>query len=199
MVVAQGIGPKGFRYALIAAAALYFVLLLHPPNDPGRMRPVIFFMQATALFPRADAYALEFRIQAWSCTDLAWKPMDPTPYFPIQADDKESRLQRVAYFYKKEKIVMRALDQYVYDAHTEDPGGDGIDGPIGGIKLVQVDTPLPPPGSDVVRYQWNPLAPIADPLPDCADKKKGEVFPACNLYYAPNSTRKKRCGTPRTP
>jgi hypothetical protein len=199
MVVAHGIGPRNFRFALIAVAFLYYVLLLHPPNNPGPFRPVIFFMQATALFPRADVYALEFRIAGWSCKENAWKPMDPTPYFPIQADDKESRLQRVAYFYKSEKVVMHALDEFVYDAHTADPGHDGIDGPIGGIKLVQVDKELPTVGSDVERYHWEPFAPIDDSAPDCKDLLPHAHAPVCNLFYASQNLRKKRCGTTTTP
>jgi hypothetical protein len=206
MVVAHGIGPRNFRFALIAAAILYFTMLVHTPNDPGALRPVIFFMQATALFPRADSYALEFRVQAWSCNALAWRSLDPSPYFPIQADDKESRLQRVAYFYgvlggsgtnnKTKKLVMHALDDYIYASHGESPGEDGVDGPIGGIRLVQLDTELPPVGSEVVRYVWNPLAPIPEPIPDCGDLKPHEHVPACNLFYASQTQRKKRCETP---
>ena len=187
MVVAYGFGPRGFRYALCGVAVIYFVLLIRHPSAKSPLHPISWFTEATGLFPQADRFAVEYRLEAWSCAQLAWKPIDPTPNFPIQADDKESRLQRVAHFYKHERVVMRALDEYVTAAHVD---SDGVPGTVGGIRLVQIETTLPPPGGDVQRYSFDPLAPIDDNAPDC----KVASVPVCFLFYAPSSLRKKRCG-----
>ena len=93
----------------------------------------------------------------------------------------------MAHFYKHERVVMRALDEYISSNHVDD---DGITGPFGGIRLVQIEKALPPPGGDVERYVWDPLAPIDDAAPDC----KEHAVPVCYLFYAPSSLRKKRCG-----
>ena len=188
MVVAQGFGPRPFRYALLGVAIIYYVLLIRHPPAKSALHAIGWFTEATGLFPQADRFAVEYRIEGWSCAEGAWKPIDPTPYFPIRADDKESRLQRVAHFYKRERVVMRALDEYISSNHVD---GDGITGAFGGIRLVQLEKPLPPPGGDVERYVWDPLAPIDDNAPDC---KEHDSVPVCHLFYAPSSLRKKRCG-----
>ena len=184
MVIAQGFGPRPLRYALVGLAVIYYVLLIRHPPDKKLFHAVGWFTEATGLFPQANKAAIEYRLMGWSCAEGAWRPLDPTPYFPIQADDKESRLQRVAHFYKRERVVMRALDEYIYDGHAHGDY-DGISGAIGGIELVQVDTPLPPVGGDVVRYQFDPLAPLP-------------ATGTTELFYAPKSLREKRCRLPST-
>jgi len=178
MVVANGFGPRELRIGLCAVAFVYFALLIRHPKDKTFLHQITWFTEATALFPQADQFAVDYRLEAWSCADLAWHPLDPTPYFQIQADDKESRLQRVAHFYKRERVVMRALDEYVYQGHV-DGGDDGVSGAIGGIQLRMIKKPLPPVGGEVERYHFDPLAPMP------AD---AEV-----LFYAPKSLREKRC------
>jgi len=71
----------------------------HHPPDNEYIRPVAFFTECTCLFPRAAVYTIEYRLDAWAC-GRRWEPIDPRPYFPIQTDDKESRLQRLGYFYE---------------------------------------------------------------------------------------------------
>jgi hypothetical protein len=184
MVVANGFGPRELRLGLCAVAFVYFALLMRHPQDKTFLHQVTWFTEATGLFPQADRFAVDYRLEAWTCADQQWHPLDPTPYFQIQADDKESRLQRVAHFYKRERVVMRAVDEYVYKGHLAG-GDDGISGPIGGVKLVMIKKPIPPVGGEVERYHFDPLAPIP------ADAEE--------LFYAPKSLREKRCGKPTSP
>ena len=182
MPIARGVGPRWFRGALAGLATLYGVaLLVHPPNR-GVLRPLAFFTSATCLFPRADRYATEFRLAAWSCDTRAWEPLDPRPYFPIEADDKESRLQRLAYFYKANRTVMRALDDYLVAHH--DGRADGVAGAIGGIRLVEDRRELPPVGEAFPRYVFDPRAPLAAPDP---------AHPEREPYHTPGRLHADRC------
>src|SRR4051812_21600223 len=81
--VATGPGPRWFRLGLAALAGLYYLGLLHSPANPGRLRPLVFFTDATGLFPKADAVAIEYRLEVWVC-GRSWEAVDPRPYFPIR-------------------------------------------------------------------------------------------------------------------
>ena len=180
LVVVRGPGPRWLRLALIVPAALYLIFLLHHP--PESFQPVTFFTQCTKLFPDRDSIALEYRLEAWSCGARAWQPIDPRPYFPMEADDKESRFQRIAYFYADlapSRTVMRALGAYIVRRHAAGMA-DGVTGAIGGIRLIAVRRPLPRVGDPVPRYAYDPLGPIPP-----AWRK--------NLYWTPRSLRNKRC------
>jgi hypothetical protein len=193
--VATGPGPLWFRYVLVAIAVIYFWGLsresLHklfgtPPAEPANWwRPMNFFVQASSLFPEADVIAQEARLEAWVCADNAWKPIDPRPYFQIETDDKESRLQRLAYFYPRyaeDRVVMEALDDYIRDKH--DTGvDDGVHGKIGGIRLYKWEQKIPAPGEPPLHYVFDPFASV--PVHEHKD-----------LYYTRMSRRKERCGTP---
>jgi len=179
--IARDRRPRWLRGALVGVAVLYYAaLVVHPPNT-GWSRPLAFFTSATCLFPRSSAYSIDYRLAAWSCTDARWQPFDHRPLFPIQADDKESRFQRLAYFYKNNRTVMRALDSYVAARHGSD-GGDGVAGPIGGIRLLEVLRPLPAPGEPFKRYTFDPLAPLSR----AEDHRDG--------FSTPGDERKQRCG-----
>ena len=187
--VAKGFGPRWFRIALAVIAVVYFAALVHHPIL-SFARPVQFFTESTCLFPRADAYAIEYRLAAWSCQDAKWQPIDPAAYFPIETSNKESRFQRLAYFYKNTRVVMHALDTFVVRHHPH--ASDGLDGPIGGIRLFETLRAIPEPGGDVERYHWEPLAPI----PATAEAN-GKVPPGPAVYrdafYTPGAARKERC------
>jgi hypothetical protein len=188
--VATGPGPTWFRIVLVVVAFAYYIALLKHPADhvtvKGEprlgwlLRPASFFAQSTALFPSADKVLTEFRLEGWVCATHKWQPLDPRPYFPIEADDKESRLQRLGYFYGSNRTVMEALDDYIVSHHAAGSEDDGITGPIGGIRLSRLGRPLPEPGDDVPRYHYEPLSPIP---PD--ENRKG--------FYTRESTRKARC------
>ena len=177
--VATGPGPRWLRLGLAGLAVVYLGALVHHPADTAWLRPAAFFTQATSLFPRAAVYAIEYRLEVWAC-GRHWEPIDPRPYFPIEPDDKESRLQRLGYFYEHDRPALEALDSYISARHPETD--DGVTGPIGGVRLVKVVRPLPEVGDPVERYHFDPLAPIPP-------KQRRDI------YFTPGSERKRRCGT----
>jgi hypothetical protein len=187
--VAKGFGPPWFRWLLVGMAVVYFAALVHHPIL-SFARPVQFFAESTCLFPRADVYAIEYRLAGWSCDEAKWKPIDPGAYFPIETSNKESRFQRLAYFYKSSRLVMQALDAFVVERH---PGvDDGMPGTIGGIRMFETLKALPEPGGDVERYHWEPLAPIPT-----GGEVNGKVPPGPpvhrDAFYTPGALRKERC------
>jgi hypothetical protein len=176
--IAVGPGPRWLRRALIGLACVYYAALLHHPPDRAWLRPAAFFTEATCLFPRKSYFAIEFRLEVWAC-GRRWESIDPTPYFPIQPDDKESRLQRLAYFYEHNREAMQALDAYIAVGHAAG-ALDGVSGLIGGIRLIKVVRPFPPAGEPVERYRFAPQAPIPP------DQRR-------ELYYTPSAERERRC------
>lgn len=185
--VARGPGPRWFRIALVGVALAYYVALLDHPSQ--RFQPLAYFSECTRLFPERDTAALEYRLEAWSCTGKAWVELDPRPYFPIEADDKESRFQRFAYFYAdRGKAVERrpmddALDDYIYSRHAA--VDDGVAGAIGGIRLYKWTRPIPPPGAHVERYVYRPFMAVPDGQREY-------------LYNTRRSVRARRCGEAAT-
>jgi hypothetical protein len=179
-VVAVGPGPRWWRRTLAVIGAIYFIALVkHPPQWRG-LRVVGFFTESTCLFPSADRVSIEYRLDAWSCHDQKWQPIDPRAYFPIQADDKESRFQRLGYFYQTSRPAMNALDDFIYDRH--DARDDGLAGMIGGIKVSKWSHPIPNVGDEIPRYEFTPL------VPPPADETK-------DTYFTKASVRKSRCAS----
>ncbi|MEO6774059.1 MAG: hypothetical protein ABI467_13755 [Kofleriaceae bacterium] len=180
--VAVGAGPRWWRRTLAWLGALYlFALVKHPPQVRG-LRAIGFFTESTCLFPNADTISLEYRLDAWSCDAHAWHPIDPRVYFPIQADDKESRFQRFGYFYPSSRVAMNALDDFIYERH--ETSDDGLAGAIGGIKVSKWTHPIPHVGDPVARYAFTPLVPPPE------DEIK-------DLFYTRASLRKSRCASVR--
>lgn len=180
--IARGIGPRRFRIALAVLAALYYTTLFKALPDTRWTRPLAFFTNTSCLFPSSAVYRNEYRLAGWSCAEGKWLPLDVRVYFPLRAEDKESRFHRLAYFYKQNHTVMSALDAFISAHHAEHD--DGIAGPIGGVRLFQTSTPIPPPGSPVERVTFEPLAPI--PKTGIRDH-----------YYTPGPQRRARCETAR--
>jgi hypothetical protein len=131
-------------------------------NLPGRVLPrsVSLFLSVAALFTEADHYLLQYRAEAWVCSEKQWRELDPRPYFPIDADNKQSRFQRVMYMHHKDVRTMRALDAFLVDRHNQQGAVDGIPGDqaIGGVRLLALHSPLPEPGGRVERFAWHPVA-----------------------------------------
>ena len=188
----RGIGPRGFRLALVAGAIVYYLGLLHHGWVGCVSKPAEFFVDSTKLFPDANRVAMEFRLEGWSCTDRSWHLIDPRPYFPMRSDDKESRFQRLAYFYGvraskppkgtpkekvPERIAMYALDDYIMARHKD--VDDGLAGDLGGIQVYVIKKPIPEPGATVERYEYQPFV--------VTDGKREDLF------YTPESKRKARC------
>ena len=178
IVVVRGPGPGWLRISFAALAVFYFIILLADPPMKGAFRSLWYFAECTRLFPEAKDYDVEYRLEGWSCSARVWQPLDPRPYFPMEADDKESRFQRIGHFYDRKRKVMHALDTYIYKHHKG--SDDGVDGDIGGIRLFRVARPLPHVGDPVERYVYQPLAPVP------AEWRT-------DLYWTPESKRQKRC------
>jgi hypothetical protein len=185
--IARGPGPRWFRWGLVALAVVYYGALLHHPPPVKWLRPAVFFTEATSLFPHSNSVVLEYRIEAWVCGQ-DWKPIDPRPYFPIEPDDKESRFQRLGYFYfnskslsQRERAVGKALDEYVSRRHAAG-ADDGVTGPIGGIRVMKSVRPFPSPGEPVERYHYDPFATV--PADQIREK-----------YATPAVERKQRCAS----
>lgn len=191
--VARGIGPPPLRVALAVIAGVYFLFLLWHPTpykivvDEAKNKKVLtkvlwrsfvaYFAECTGLFPEADWVgvsqtdkvpgAKEFRIEAYSCDRARWELLDPQPYFPIQADDKESRLPRIIHFYIEEgdadqaRATAHAIEDFLFEHHARDGGDDGVPGKIGGLRISRDAYAVGAPGDDVPRYHYAPLAPMA--------------------------------------
>jgi hypothetical protein len=171
--------------AFTGLAVFYFIALLVDPGLKGPLRALWYFTECTKLFPEANDAIMEYRLEGWSCSGRVWQPLDPRAYFPIEADDKESRFQRIGFFFNgtsQWRTVAHALDDYVIAHHPD--LDDGMTGDLGGIRVYRVKRPLPQVGDPVARYVYRPMAPAA------ADERK-------DLYYTRPSIRDKRCrGTP---
>ena len=153
--VAEGIGPRGFRRVLAVLAAAY-ILAVFSEGVGGSLahlvyRPVLFFAQIAALFPHPATNVIEYRAQSYGC-DGTVSELDVRPYFPIHANDKESRFDRAMYFYRQHRPTMEALDDYLVREHNR-TGASAI----GGVSLMSLRIPLPEPGSAFARYTRLPL------------------------------------------
>jgi hypothetical protein len=115
--------------------------------------PVRFFVQAAELFPHAAQDAVEWRAKAWRCNKGQFEELDVRPYFPIRRDDKESRFYRAMFFHYRQRRVMAALEEFLITeenrAHPDDR--------IGGVMLLSLLVPIPPPGGPEQRYQRLPI------------------------------------------
>jgi hypothetical protein len=153
--VAPSPGPPWARLALTIIGALY-IAAVFVEGAGGRLdrlvpRPVLFFAQIAALFPRAATHRIEYRAEGLPCRGPAVE-LDVRPYFPIHADDKESRFDRALHFYRNDRTTMDALEAYVMDAHNR-----GAAEKIAGVVFLSLRVPLPPPGSTFARYERAPL------------------------------------------
>lgn len=177
-----GAGPPWLRTLAGAVAALWLVSMLGSgvgarwTNDlPPTFR---YFTQVACLFPHAARMAIEYRVEGWRCGERRFAELDTRPYFPVRADDKENRLHRAGFFFRKERVVMEALEDYLVARVNDDATpGDAI----GGIRLVSLRHPLPPiQARPIPRFERKPLAAIPE------DQVKA-------WFYTPPSRRARRC------
>jgi hypothetical protein len=155
--VAIGPGPRRLRLALVAAAAVYLAgVWLDAAGAPLAdvlPRPLLYFMQVARLFPNAIDVTTEYRAEAYECDQRRWIELDVRPFFPLRADDKENRFDRAMFFYHHSSPVMRALDDYLVEAHNR-----GREPPIGGVLLLSLRIPVRRPGGTVAHYERRPIA-----------------------------------------
>ena len=177
---------------LAGLAAVYFAGIWAEAMKSGTAArwfpaPVAYFMQVAALFPGATRHAIDYRVEGFRCRDRTWTEIDVTPWFPIDADNKENRFYRAIHFYGDQhphRQTLRALDEFIvshYDADAIDAIAQGRGGEvIGGVRFVRLHVPFGKPGDGSARYERMPL----DTYP--ADQRK-------NLYWTPESKREERC------
>lgn len=169
------------RFALIGLATLYLAdvwLDAVGSTLPAKLLPrsLLFFGQIAALFPKAGEKQIDYRAEGWVCADRKWVEIDPRPFFPIDGDNKENRFYRAVQFYRENRKVMRALDEYVTKHHNA-----SRDNKIGGVRILSLRIPLPAPGTKIDPYKREELAKYPE------DQRH-------NWYWTPGSMRRERCG-----
>jgi hypothetical protein len=182
-----GSGPSRFRGLWIAVAGLYLATVWLDgvgSTWPAKItpRPWLYFSQVAALFVNAAPKVIDYRAEGWSCSEHRWVEIDVRPYFRIDADNKENRFQRALQFYRKNRNVMRALEDFVVKRHNAASGT----APIGGVRFSSLRLPYPAPGGHVAPFEQKPLASYS------ADQKK-------DWFWTPTSRRTQRCGAPQPP
>lgn len=173
--------PSRFRSAWIVIAGLYLATVWLDgvgSTFPVKVtpRPWLYFAQIAALFVTAAPKVIDYRAEAWSCSEKRWTELDVRPWFRIDADNKENRFQRALQFYRKNRLVMRALEDYVVRRHIASGGA-----PIGGVRFSSLRLPYPAPGEHVVPFEHRALSSYT------GDQKH-------DWYWTPRSRRIERCG-----
>jgi hypothetical protein len=159
--------PPPVGYA-VTALAIYLLLILAQSTsvrwlDPLVPGPVRLFTECACLFPEAQQVSTDFRLEAWSCERGRFEEIDYRPYFPMRPDDKENRFQRLGHFYRRNPKVMGQLEDFLRGRHNAAAATeDGVEGKIGGIRLLSVRTPQPPPGGAIERFHRRPLVEIPE-------------------------------------
>jgi hypothetical protein len=180
-VVVPDRSAPALRAAATIAAGLYLASLFL--SGAGSKLPrnalpatALYFVQTTCLFPHAARMVIDYRLEGWQCAEQRFVELDVRPHFPIHADDKESRFQRLGYFHRRNRPVMQALEQYVVERENARTPGH----PLGGIRLSSLRLPFPELGDAVPRFRRLPLEEHAP------DRIK-------HWYYTPRSRRTERC------
>jgi hypothetical protein len=155
ITVAASPGPPLLRLALTIASALYIgaVFIEGAGGHLDRIiaRPILFFCQIAALFPHGATHRIEYRAEGLPCRGPALE-VDVRPFFPIHADDKESRFDRALHFYRTDRPTMEALESYVRSGYNREASEK-----IAGVVFLSLRVPIPEPGSSFARYERAPL------------------------------------------
>jgi hypothetical protein len=145
--------------------------------------PLRFFVQEAALFPHAARDAIEWRAEGWRCDLGRFEEIDVRPLFPIRRDDKESRFYRAMFFHYRQRRVLEALDQFIVREHNR----AHPEARIGGVMLLDLRIPIPPPGTPERRYERLPLT----DYPQDVERKY--------WYTTSSDDRTRRCEEPGAP
>ena len=156
LVVAPSPGSPFVRLALTIAGALY-IAAVFIEGSGGRLdrvvfRPILFFCQIAALFPHGATHRIEYRAEGLPCQGPAFE-VDVRPFFPIHADDKESRFDRALHFDRTHRPTMEALESYLRSGYNRDATEK-----IAGVVFLSLRVPIPAPGTAFARYERAPLA-----------------------------------------
>jgi hypothetical protein len=148
--IAPSPGPYWLRRLLAVLGGIYVVLVFY--EAVGRQYSALYFCQIAKLFPGATLHVFENKAQGIRCGGQI-VDIDVRPFFPIHADDKESRFDRAIYFYSGDAPTMQALDSYIVREYNRSEPDK-----IGGVVLTQLKTPVPSPGTDFPRFERKPLS-----------------------------------------
>jgi hypothetical protein len=173
---------RWLRGGLVALAGFYLLTVWLDgvgSNIPSKFlpRPWVYFAQVAALFVNASPKSIDYRAEGWSCSERKWIEIDTAPYFPIDADNKENRFQRALQFYRKNRTVMRSLEDFLLHRYNESPSH----APIGGVRFLSLRLPYPAPGEKVERVTHRALASYPKDVRH-------------DWYWTPKSRRAERCG-----
>jgi hypothetical protein len=176
-----GAGPSRFRGVWIALAALYLATVWLDgigSTLPAKLapRPWLYFSQVAALFVNSAPKVIDYRAEGWSCSERRWTEVDVRPYFRIDADNKENRFQRALQFYRKNRSVMRALEDFVVARHN------AAGTRIGGVRFSSLRLSYPAPGEHVAPFEQKPVSAYS------GEQKH-------DWYWTPKSRRVQRCGS----
>jgi hypothetical protein len=171
---------RWIRGALVITAALYVATVWLDgvgSTFPSKLlpRPWVYFAQVAALFTTASPKIIDYRAEGWVCAEKKWVEVDVRPYFPLDAENKENRFQRVLQFYRKNRTVMRSLEDFVMRRYNATASKE-----IGGVRFLSLRIPYPAPGEHVTPYERRPLASYPK------DQRK-------DWYWTPRSKRAERC------
>ncbi len=78
--------------------------------------PLAYFAEIASLFEKPTAHAVDYLVEGYRCRDKKWVEVDVSPWFPIDADNKENRFHRAVYFYRDRaahRPTMQALEEFV--------------------------------------------------------------------------------------
>jgi hypothetical protein len=189
--VARAWGGGAVVAALTVVSVAYFGFVFAEAYKAGSAAkrlpaPIAYFTQIASLFPRSARHVIDYRVEAFRCKDKAWEEIDPSPWFPIDADNKENRFYRTMHFFgeHQHRETLRALEDFIWGHYESDriaaaARGDGRP-PIGGVRFVRVQSDIGAPGDVEARFAKKPLPSFG---PD--DRR--------DLYYTPESRREARC------
>lgn len=171
-----------FKTALIVVASLYLCTVWFEgigSTLPARLSPRVwlYFSQVAALFRYAGMMSIDYRAEGWSCADKKWIEIDVRPWFRIDAETKENRFHRALQFYRRERKVMRALEEYVIRSHNASSSRPKI----GGVRFLSLRIPYPKIGDRVERLVRKPLSEYPEEMRH-------------HWYWTPTSKRYERCG-----
>lgn len=187
----ESVAPKAILgvVAVMYLAAVYAEAAKSGSTLKYLPAPLTYFAQVAALFPHSSKHAIDYRVEGFRCKDGAWIELDPSPYFPIDADNKENRFYRAMHFYADghpHRQTLRALDEFLV-AHFNDTaranaasGHGGTTDRLGGVRFVRLNLPFGDPGEGSERYRRKAIAEVPE------DDRKV-------LYYSPESKREERC------
>jgi hypothetical protein len=181
--IAGAPAPSLRTYALLSLATVYLATVWLDgvgSNLPAKIspRPWVYFGQIAALFKWAGQKQIDYRAEGFVCADKRWVEIDVRAFFPLDRGNKENRFYRAVQFYRRDRKVMRALEEFVLERHNARVETDKR---IGGVRFLSLRIPYPEPGARIEPYERRELATYPP------DQRH-------DWYWTPGNKRRERCG-----